>query len=142
VIIDADHLMTDPDDLPKLLAETDLHAAEFTAWQRIDTTVPEAGQFKMPPAQPVEDQAGVSREPGSSLPSTTTTPTSMVRAACCGATCRQRRSPRPGSHHGASSTAPPSATSHATGPVRYYVPPPRSDIHRARSDRLRLGGLR
>jgi hypothetical protein len=48
VIIDADHLMTDPDDLRAHLEKTDLHAAEFSAWQRTDPTTLEARQFKMP----------------------------------------------------------------------------------------------
>jgi hypothetical protein len=48
VIIDADHLMADPDDLRPHLEATDLHAAEFMTYQRPDPTIPEALQFKMP----------------------------------------------------------------------------------------------
>jgi hypothetical protein len=49
MVIDADHLVTDPDpELRKLLAATDLHCAEFGFWQRPDPTTPEARQFRMP----------------------------------------------------------------------------------------------
>lgn len=48
LVIDADHLMTEPDDLPRHLQQTDLHAAEVSLWQRPDPTTNAARQFKMP----------------------------------------------------------------------------------------------
>lgn len=49
VIIDADHLVTEPDDLTRILTnKKDKHAAEITLWERPDTTIPQAQQFPMP----------------------------------------------------------------------------------------------